>query len=153
MFRTLFGLDTNDFLPTADELTTTAAVAFFVCEFLKPTADVAVECELEQMNTLGLFDLVLVTAAVTTAGGSVKLLLFELGWSELNVVQWVAKEGTLFFTLLKIADELLTVNGDVSRSREAERKRLRALTNSADANLLLVVSDSDLERDNSHFGI
>jgi len=102
------------------------------------------------MNTFGLFDLVLVTAAVTTAGGSVKLLLFELGWSELNVVQlW----GTLFFTLLKIADELLTVNGDVSRSREAERKRLRALANSADANLLLVVSDSDLERDNSHFGI
>lgn len=128
-------------------------MAFLVCEFFKPTADVAVECELEQMNTFGLFDFVLVTAAVTTAGGSVKLLLFELGWSELNVVQlWVAKEeGTLFFTLLVIA-ELLT-GDEVSRSRDADRKKLRALAISAWANLLLVVSDSDLERDNSHFGI
>ncbi len=124
-------------------------MAFFVCECFKPTA--AVECELEQMNTFGLFDLVLVTAAVTTAGGSVKLLLFELGWSELNVEQlWVAREGTLFFTLLVIAE---LFGDDVSRSREADRNKLRALAISADANLLLVVSDSDLERDNSNFGI
>lgn len=139
-------------LPTAnEELLITTAVAFFVYEFFKPTA--AVECELEQMNTFGLFDLVLVTAAaVTTAGGSVKLLLFELGWSELNVEQlWVANVGTLFFTLLVIAE--LFTGDDVSRSREADRKKLRALDISADANLLLVVSDSDLERDNSNFGI